>query len=51
VGGGPGLDARLDTIFLPPGTSISVTVDAPAGATLSFFCAIHAWMQGTITVG
>jgi plastocyanin len=51
VGGGPGLDARLDTIFLPPGTSISVTVDAPAGETLSFFCAIHAWMQGTIKVG
>jgi len=51
VGGGPGLDSRLDTIFLPPGTSISVAVDAPAGSTLSFLCAIHAWMQGTIRVG
>jgi plastocyanin len=51
VGGGPGLDARLDTVWLPAGTSLSVPVDAPAGTTLSFFCAIHAWMQGTITVG
>ncbi len=51
VGGGPGLDARLDTIFLPAGTSISVPVDAPPGNTLSFFCAIHPWMQGTIKVG
>jgi plastocyanin len=51
IGGGPGLDARLDTIFLPAGTSLSVPVDAPAGTTLSYFCAIHAWMQGTITVG
>jgi plastocyanin len=51
IGGGPGLDARLDTIYLPPGTSISVPVDAPAGTTLSYFCAIHAWMQGTIKVG
>ena len=31
VGGGPGLDARLDTIWLPAGTSISVPVDAPRG--------------------
>jgi plastocyanin len=50
VGGGPGLDSRLDTIFLPPGTSITVPVDAAPGTTLSFLCAIHAWMQGTIRV-
>jgi plastocyanin len=50
VGGGSGLDARLDTLFLPPGTAISVPVTAPAGTTLSYFCAIHAWMQGSITV-
>ena len=50
VGGGPGLDARLDTIFLPAGTWITVPVSAPPGTTLSFMCAIHAWMQGTIKV-
>jgi plastocyanin len=51
VDGGPGLDGRLDTVWLPPGTSISVDVTAPAGTTLAYFCAIHAWMQGTIKVG
>jgi hypothetical protein len=51
VAGGPGLDGRLDTLWLPPGTSISVPVTAPSGTTLSYFCAIHAWMQGSITVG
>jgi plastocyanin len=50
VSGGSGLDGRLDTIYLPSG-SISVPVTAPSGTTLSFFCAIHAWMQGTIKVG
>jgi plastocyanin len=50
VAGGPGLDGRLDTLFLPPASTISVEVDAPAGTTLSYFCAIHAWMQGTIKV-
>jgi hypothetical protein len=51
VAGGSGLDGRLDTLYLPPGTSISVPVTAPSGTTLSYFCAIHAWMQGSITVG
>ncbi len=50
VAGGSGLDGRLDTLWLPPGTSISVAVTAPPGTTLSYFCAIHAWMQGSITV-
>jgi plastocyanin len=50
VAGGSGLDGRLDTLWLPPGTSISVPVTAPSGTTLSYFCAIHAWMQGSITV-
>lgn len=50
VGGGAGLDARLDTIWLPAGTSISVPVSAAPGTTLSYFCAIHAWMQGDIKV-
>jgi plastocyanin len=51
IAGGAGLDGRLDTVWLPPGTSISVDVTAPAGTTLAYFCAIHAWMQGTIKVG
>ena len=50
VAGGPGLDGRLDTLWLPPGTSITVPVTAPSRTTLSFLCAIHAWMQGSITV-
>jgi plastocyanin len=51
VAGGSGLDGRFDTLWLPPGTSISVPVTAPSGTTLSYFCAIHAWMQGRIVVG
>jgi hypothetical protein len=50
VSGGTGLDGRLDTVWLPPGTSISVQVTALSGTTLHYMCAIHAWMQGTITV-
>jgi plastocyanin len=50
ISGGSGLDGRLDTIFLLPGDSVSATVTAPSGSTLYFICAIHAWMQGTITV-
>jgi len=51
VSGGPGLDGRLDTLWLPDDTSISVPVTAAPGTTLSYFCAIHAWMQGSIKVG
>jgi plastocyanin len=50
IAGGSGLDGRLDTVYLPPGTSISVPVTAAPGTTLAFFCAIHAWMQGEIKV-
>ncbi len=50
VTGGPGLDGRLDTIFVLPGDSASAPVSAPSGTTLYFICAIHAWMQGTINV-
>lgn len=50
VAGGAGLDGRLDTAYLPAGTSLDVVVTAPPGTTLSFMCVIHAWMQGTITV-
>ena len=46
----PGLDARLDTLVVGPGESVSATVSAPAGTTLYYMCAIHAWMQGRIIV-
>jgi plastocyanin len=49
-GTGPGIDGRLDTLVVFPGESISEPVTAPAGTTLSFICAIHPWMQGTIDV-
>jgi plastocyanin len=51
VAGGSGLDEPFDTVWLPPDSSISVPVTAPSGTTLAYFCAIHAWMQGTIRVG
>ena len=50
VAGGSGLDARGDTMFILPGTSVSATVTAAPGSTLYFMCLIHAWMQGTIKV-
>ena len=46
----PGLDARLDTLVVLPGESVSATVSAPAGTTLYFMCALHSWMQGRIIV-
>ena len=50
VNGTGGLSGRVDTVYLPPGTSITVPVTAPAGTTLHYMCVIHAWMQGTIAV-
>ena len=50
VAGGPGIDSRLDTMFVLPGDSASAPVSAPSGTTLYFMCAIHAWMQGQIDV-
>jgi plastocyanin len=49
-GTGEGIDGRLDTLFVTPGGSISEEVTAEPGTTLHFICAIHAWMQGDITV-
>jgi plastocyanin len=54
----PGLSAPGDSLLLCPHPqkqscgkgSVSWTVSAPAGSTLYFFCAIHAWMQGAIHV-
>ena len=48
--GGPGLDAAGGSLVLFPDASISATISAPAGSTLSYICAIHPWMQGTINV-
>jgi plastocyanin len=49
--GGTGLDQPGDSLLLFPGESISAEVSAAAGTTLSYVCAIHPWMQGSITVG
>jgi plastocyanin len=48
--GGPGLDQPGDSLLFFPGESISAEVSAAAGTTLYYLCAIHAWMQGSITV-
>ena len=50
VSGSPGLDGHFDTIYLPPGTNLTVPVTAGPGTTLHYLCAIHAWMQGDIKV-
>jgi plastocyanin len=49
--GDPGLDTPGDSLLLAPGGSVSAVVSAPAGTTLLYLCAIHPWMQGSITVG
>jgi plastocyanin len=44
---------RGDSVVIAPKgphKSAVVTVTAPAGKTLYFFCAIHPWMQGKIVV-
>lgn len=48
--GGPGLDTPGDSLLFFPGGSISAVVSAPAGTTLRYLCAIHPWMQGSISV-
>jgi len=49
--GAEGLDQPGDSLFFLPGESISAVISAPAGTTLYYLCAIHPWMQGSITVG
>ncbi len=46
----PGLDGRLDTLWIEPGDSVNVVVSAPAKTELAYICAIHPWMQGRIIV-
>jgi plastocyanin len=50
--GQPGLDGPGDSIAIEGAKhrSISIKVTAPAGTTLYFFCAVHPWMHGKITV-
>jgi plastocyanin len=39
-----------DSVFFAPGKGTSFKVTAKAGSVLPFFCAVHPWMQGKITV-
>jgi hypothetical protein len=39
-----------DSLFMPPGQGGSIKVTAKKGSKLTFFCAVHPWMQGKITV-
>ena len=51
--GAPGFNEPGDSLFFgaeEPFNVISAEVTAPAGTTLKYLCAIHPWMQGTITV-
>jgi plastocyanin len=54
--GQPGFDTMGDaktagdSIFLPPQGKVTFKVTAKKGSTLTFFCAVHPWMQGTIKV-
>ena len=48
--GGAGLDAVGDSLLLAPGGSVSDSITAAPGSKLHYLCAIHPWMQGTITV-
>jgi len=48
--GAAGLNTPGDSLLLFPGGSATANVSALAGSTLSYLCAIHPWMQGTINV-
>jgi plastocyanin len=50
--GKAGLDEPGDSVAIEGAKhkSISIQVTAPAGTTLYFFCAVHPWMHGKITV-
>jgi plastocyanin len=50
--GQPGLDGPGDSVAIEGAKhkSISIKVTAPAGTTLYFFCVVHPWMHGKITV-
>jgi plastocyanin len=54
--GQPGFDTMGDaktagdSVYLPPKGKVTFKITAKKGSTLTYFCAVHAWMQGTITV-
>ncbi len=48
--GAAGLDMPGDSILIFPHATATATISAPAGSTLYYLCAIHPWMQGSITV-
>ena len=39
-----------DSLFVAPGATVDAAITAPGGTTLHYECAIHPWMQGSITV-
>ena len=39
-----------DSEFIPPKTNITFKVTAKKGSVLPYYCAVHPWMQGKITV-
>lgn len=39
-----------DSVFIAPGQGGSLDVTADKGSTLTYFCAVHPWMQGKIKV-
>ena len=43
-------DVAGDSAFFPPGQGGSIKVSARKGSTLTYFCAVHPWMQGKISV-
>ena len=43
-------DTAGDSLFMPPGEGGSIKVTAKKGSKLTYFCAVHPWMQGKITV-
>ena len=48
--GAAGLDTAGDSIWISPHSTATATISAPAGSTLYYLCALHAWMQGSISV-
>ncbi len=51
VNRGPaGMNQQGDSLVLIPGSRISARITAAVGRTIHYICAIHPWMQGSITV-